>query len=280
MLFVPELTSAAPAAAAVEDKSPRACTAVAGFEKVVKDYPVGVCRRGCLRALDGISFELKPGEVFGLLGPNRAGKTTLVKLLLSLCQPTSGIVTRLGRPGQDRSTLARVGYVHENHAFPRYLTATALLEFYGALSLLPEPVVRERVSKLLAIVGLADRAREPIARFSKGMVQRLGVAQAMINDPELLVLDEPSEGLDLAGRAMVRDLAADQRRKGRTVLLVSHVLGEVEQICDRIGVVVAGKLVFLGKIADLTRARGNGELRSLEQALRELYDKQSPCSSR
>jgi ABC-2 type transport system ATP-binding protein len=247
---------------------------VAEFNQVVKDYPIGLFGRNKLRALDGVSFRLEKGEVFALLGPNRSGKTTLVKLLLSLCQPTSGQVLRLGRPAVDRATLARVGYVHENHAFPRYLTATSLLQYYGALSLVSEPDVLARAPKLLEIVGLADRAHEPISRFSKGMVQRLGVAQAMINDPELLVLDEPSEGLDLGGRKMVRDLAAQQSKKGHTVLLVSHVLGEVEQICDRVGVVVAGKLVFLGTMGELTRFKG--QTRPLEQALRELYDKHTP----
>jgi len=245
---------------------------VAEFHEVVKDYPVGILSRRRLRAVDDVSFALEAGEVFGLLGPNRAGKTTLVKLLLSLCRPTSGQVMRLGKPASDRSTLARVGYVHENHALPRYLTARGLLQYYGALSLLPEPEVLARVPQLLEIVGLADRAREPIARFSKGMLQRLSVAQAMINDPDLLVLDEPSEGLDLAGRTMVRELAAEHRKRGRTVLLVSHVLGEVEQICDRVGVIVAGKLVFLGKLAELTRDKTKGGTRPLEQALRELYD--------
>ena len=255
-------------------------SAVAQFDQLVKDYPTGILGRQKLRALDGVSFRLEPGEVFGLLGPNRAGKTTLVKILLSLCRPTAGAVTRLGKPVADRSTLARVGYVHENHAFPRYLTATGLLQYYGALSLLPEPVVLARVPKLLEAVGLADRAREPIARFSKGMLQRLGVAQAMINDPDLLVLDEPSEGLDLAGRKMVRDLAADLRGKGRTVLLVSHVLAEVEQVCDRVGVLVAGQLAFLGKLSELVRDRTHGGTRPLEQALRELYDKPSPRPAR
>jgi ABC-2 type transport system ATP-binding protein len=254
-------------------EGPGARLAAAEFHQVVKDYPIGIFRRRKVRALDGVSLTLAPGEVFALLGPNRAGKTTMVKLLLSLCRPTSGSLVRLGKPAADRSTLARVGYVHENHAFPRYLTATGLLQYYGALSLMPEPEVRERVPKLLEIVGLADRAREPIAGFSKGMVQRLAVAQAMINDPDLLVLDEPSEGLDLAGRKVVHDLAAEQRKRGRTVLLVSHVLGEVEQICDRVGVLVAGKLVFLGTLNDLTRDRSKGGTRPLEQALRAVYDK-------
>ena len=139
-----------------------------------------------------MSFSINPGEVFGLLGPNRAGKTTLVKVLLSLCRPTQGRVNRLGRPAADRDTLSRVGYVHENHAFPGHLTATRLLEFYGSLTLVPCEDLGRRISVLLERVGLADRARESIARFSKGMVQRLGLAQALLNEPDLLVLDEPT----------------------------------------------------------------------------------------
>ena len=247
--------------------------AVAEFDQVVKDYPTGLFGRAKLRAVNGVSFRLERGEVFGLVGPNRAGKTTLIKLLLSLSTPSAGRVMRLGKPATDRSTLARVGYVHENHAFPRYLTATGLLEYYGALSLLPEPEVKARTPQLLELVGLADRAHEPISRFSKGMVQRLGVAQAMINNPDLLVLDEPSEGLDLAGRAMVRELVAQQRSKQRTVILVSHQLSEVDEVCDRVGVIVGGELVFLGKTADLKRDRTKGGSRTIEQALRDLYNK-------
>lgn len=236
------------------------------FHDVVKDYPTGILRRGRLRALSGVSLRIEPGEVFGLLGPNRAGKTTLVKLLLSLCRPTSGHIDRLDRPANDRRTLARVGYVHENQAFPRYLTAAALLEYYGALSLLSETMVKERAPRLLDLVGLADRAHEPIARFSKGMIQRLGVAQALINDPELLVLDEPSEGLDLNGRQVVRDVVADYKRHGRSILFVSHVLPEVELICDRVAILSGGKLVFQGSLADLKRGG-----RSMEQAVKERY---------
>jgi ABC-2 type transport system ATP-binding protein len=246
---------------------------VAEFANVVKDYPTGLLRRSKLRAVDGVSLRIEPGQVFGLLGPNRAGKTTLVKLLLSLSRPTSGQVLRLGQPATDRRTLARVGYVHENHAFPRYLTATTLLEYYGALSLLSEADVKSRVPGLLELVGLADRAKEPISQFSKGMVQRLGVAQALINEPDLLVLDEPSEGLDLAGRRMIHDVAAKLRNQGKTVLLVSHVLGEVEQICDRIAVIVGGKIVSTGSVQDVTRDPKSGKSRSLELSLRELYER-------
>lgn len=246
-------------------------TAFATFENVSKTFPVGLLGRREVRAADQVSFDIQPGEVFGLLGPNRAGKTTLVKILLSLCRPSSGQVTRFGRPASDRRTLGRVGYMHENHAFPRYLSAAALLEYYGAMSLVPYEKVRERVPVLLERVGLADRDREPIGGFSKGMVQRLGLAQALVNDPELLVLDEPAEGLDLEGRQLLRSVIEEQRRRGRAVLLVSHVLAEVEQLCDRVAVLVGGRLAFAGPLSELTRDSVTGEALGLERALRGVY---------
>ena len=248
-------------------------TTVAEFIDVSKTYAHGWPRRP-VAAVEGVGLRAEAGEVLGLLGPNRAGKTTLIKMLLGLCRPTGGEVLRLGRPAADRATLARVGYVHENQAFPRYLTAAGLLEFYGALSLVPYQQVRERVPQLLERVGLADRSNEPIARFSKGMLQRLALAQALVNDPELLVLGEPLEGLDLSARQTLHEVVRDLRKQGRTVLLVSHVLGEVEQLCDRVSVLVGGKLVFVGPLAELTRSRG-GKGRSLEEALRDLYRKVS-----
>jgi ABC-2 type transport system ATP-binding protein len=171
--------------------------------------------------------------------------------------------------------LAGVGYVHENHAFPRYLSAAELLDYYGALSLVPPEVLRQRVPQLLARVGLADRRAEPISRFSKGMVQRLGRAQALVNDPKLLVLDEPTEGLDLEGRQLMREVVGEVRNRGGSVLLVSHVLGEVEQLCDRVGVLVGGRLVYLGTMADLLR--GADGPRTLEQALQGLYAGRPPA---
>ncbi len=249
--------------------------AAAEFDNVSKVYAGGVLRRRDIAALRDVSLRVEPGEVLGLLGPNRAGKTTLVKVLLSLCRPSAGEVRRLGRPLADRATLARTGYVHENHAFPRYLGARALLEFYGALSLAPYEVVRERVPRLLERVGLADRGDEPIARFSKGMIQRLGVAQALVNDPELLVLDEPTEGLDLEGRQLLRDVVRELRGRGRTVVLITHVLPEVEQLCDRVAVLVGGRLRFAGPLAALTR-KPDGSPRKLEQALQELYTAPTP----
>jgi ABC-2 type transport system ATP-binding protein len=246
-------------------------TAAAEFTDVCRDYTTGLIPRRTLRAIDKVTFRMESGEVFGLLGPNRAGKTTLVKMLLSLCRPTSGQIVRLGQPVTDRSTLARVGYMHENHAFPRYQSARELLWCYGAMTLIPYERLGPRVDELLALVGLADRSSEPISRFSKGMVQRLGLAQSLLNEPDLLVLDEPTEGLDLEGRVLLRSVVERQRQSGKTVLLVSHVLPEVEGLCDRVAVLRNGRLVFLGKVVELTRDT-EGRQRTLEQGLRQLYE--------
>ena len=246
-------------------------TAAVEFVDICRDYTLGLWPRRTLRAVDRVSLRIEPGEVFGLLGPNRAGKTTLVKMLLSLTRPTSGSIIRLGQPVADRRTLGRIGYMHENHAFPRYLSARELLSLYGALTLIPFEKLGPRVEELLARVGLADRAGDPVVGYSKGMVQRLGLAQSLLNDPELLVLDEPTEGLDLSGRMLLREVMAEQRRRGRTVLLVSHVLPEVENHCDRVAILRRGGLAFCGKVADLMRSN-SGSPRSLEQALLELYE--------
>ncbi len=246
-------------------------TAVAEFIDVSKTYR-GRWRRGFeVEALRGVSFRIEPGEVFALLGPNRAGKTTLLKILLGLCRASAGQVFRLGRPVRERLTLARVGYMHENQAFPRYSSAERLLHFYGSLSGLSQSTLRVRVPALLKRMGLADRAHEPIARFSKGMVQRLALAQSVLAEPELLVLDEPMEGLDLGARLLLEELVALQRDAGKSVLVVSHALGEVAQVCDRVAVLVEGRLGHLGPLASLLRDPTTGRRRSLEAALRPIY---------
>jgi ABC-2 type transport system ATP-binding protein len=246
-------------------------TAVVEFERVTKDYPLGLTGRRCLRALDQVSFSVARGEVFGLVGPNRAGKTTLIKILLALCRPTSGNVLRLGQPLKRRATLARIGYLHERQAFPPYLSARDILQYYGALALVPHGDLRQRVPALLEQVGLADRADEPISRYSKGMIARLGLAQALVGNPELLVLDEPTEGLDLAGKQLVRDTVHEQRRQGKTVLMVSHAAAELEALCDRAAVIVGGKLAFQGTLAELTADPADGVRRPIEQALSRWY---------
>lgn len=243
------------------------------FDQVAKTYKTGLTGGQGVVALRGVSLTVPAGSVFGLLGPNRAGKTTLVKLLLSLCKPTAGTITRLGAPIADRTTLARVGYMHENHAFPRYLSAAELLHFYGGLSGVPSEQLGPRADALLGRVGLADRQHEPIARFSKGMVQRLGLAQALVNEPDLLILDEPTEGLDLFGRQLMRQVVREFKAAGKTVILVSHVLPEVEELCDKVGVLVAGKLVHTGPLVSLLKDPRTGDSRTLEAALKPLYER-------
>jgi ABC-2 type transport system ATP-binding protein len=246
-------------------------TAAAEFVDVSKTYQVLLRPGQTIQALCGISFRIEPGEVFALLGPNRAGKTTLLKILLGLCHPSGGRVFRLGRPLSERDTLARIGYMHENQAFPRYLTATTLLEFYGELAWIPAALLKTRIPVLLERLGLADRAREPIARFSKGMVQRLALAQALLTEPDLLVLDEPLEGLDLSGRELLHEIIVQQRGAGKTVLVVSHALGEVAQVCDRLAVLVQGRLAYLGSLASLLRDPKTGGEQSLTAALGPIY---------
>jgi ABC-2 type transport system ATP-binding protein len=246
-------------------------TPVAEFVDVSKTYRVPLRPGRTVEALRGVSFGIEAGQVFALLGPNRAGKTTLVKILLGLCRASGGRVLRLGCPLSERGTLARVGYMHENQAFPRYLTAAALLEFYGDLSWIPPAVLKTRVPALLERVALADRAHEPIARFSKGMIQRLALAQALLAEPDLLVLDEPMEGLDLNGRLLLQEIVAQQRSAGKTVLIVSHALGEVAQVCDRLAVLVEGRLAYHGPLAALLRDPDTGGVRSIEAALKPIY---------
>ncbi|MCE9534078.1 MAG: ABC transporter ATP-binding protein [Planctomycetes bacterium] len=247
-------------------------SAVAVFDNVSKFYATGLFGRTGIQAVKGVHLTIPRGTVFGLLGPNRAGKTTLVKLLLSLCRPTEGTITRLDKSVRDQATLARVGYMHENQHFPRYLTASELLGYYGGLALVPTETLRPRIDALLKRVGLTDRMNEPISQFSKGMVQRLGLAQALLNEPDLLILDEPTEGLDLLGRKLLREVIAQQKARGGTVILVSHVLTEVEQTCDRVAVIVGGKVVKVADLKDLTRDPKTGQPVSLEKTLQPLYE--------
>ncbi len=245
------------------------------FQNVSKIYHVGLLRRRAIHALRDVSFQVPGGCVFGLLGPNRAGKTTLIKVLLSICRPTSGTVLRLGRNAAVRSTLARVGYLHESPSFPRYLTARALLDYYGALSLLPRRELAARIPRLLDEVGLNDRAGEAIAAYSKGMLQRLALAQALVNDPELLVLDEPTEGLDLSAHKLFHEVIRRRKAQGKTAILVSHSMDDVGRLCDELAVLRGGQIAFQGMLADLT-GEGPGDVDSLREALEPIYAGAAP----
>lgn len=248
----------------------------ARFENVSKRYRAGLLGTRSVQALADISLSIPEGEVFGLLGPNRAGKTTLVKILLSICRHNRGSITRLGRAWHDRRTLARVGYMHESQAFPRYLSASEVLHYYGSLALVPRSVVRQRAGELLERVGLADRQNEPISRFSKGMLQRLALAQALINDPDLLVLDEPSEGMDLLGRQFLHMLVHERHRAGKTVVLVSHSCFDIAALCTRVAVLRAGKLAFQGTLAEMAGAKSQIGPFDVEHSLETLYAGTAP----
>jgi ABC-2 type transport system ATP-binding protein len=242
------------------------------FQNVSKTYHLGLLRRRTIHALRDVSFKVRGGCVFGLLGPNRAGKTTLVKALLSICRPTAGTILRLGRDAAYRGTLARIGYLHESPAFPRYLTARAFLDYYGALSLLTRREVAMRIPRLLDEVGLNDRAGEAIAAFSKGMLQRLALAQALVNDPELLVLDEPTEGMDLSARKLLHEIIHRRKAEGKTAILVSHSMADVGRLCDELAVLRGGQVVFHGMLAELTgQASQEGDVDSLQEALEPMY---------
>lgn len=240
----------------------------AEFLAVGKEYRSGWPGRRRIVAVRDASLAICPGEAVGLLGPNRAGKTTLVKLLLSLCSPTRGRVFRFGHPASDWRTLARVGYLHEHHVFPVYYTASQLLAYYGVMS--RAAAAAGRIPQLLERFGLAEFAHTPIARLSKGMVQRLALAQTLVNQPDLLVLDEPNEGLDLEGKRLLREIVVEQKRRGGSVLLVSHAAAEAEKVCDRLAVMVEGRLVHVGAPATLTQVADGGR-RPIENALHELY---------
>ncbi len=205
-----------------------------------------------IHALRGVNLQVGRGEVFGLLGPNGAGKSTLVKIMMTVVRPTHLLGTILGRPVGHRAKLARIGYLPENHRFPGYLTGAKLLDFFAALSKVPRAQRRRRAARLLEQVGMSQWADTRIDQYSKGMMQRLGIAQALMNDPELVVLDEPTDGLDPVGRREVRNLLLDLKRQGKTVFLNSHLLSELELVCDRVAILVEGLIARQGTLRELT----------------------------
>ena len=202
-------------------------------------------------AVDGLDLAVQPGEIFGLLGPNGAGKTTALKLLLGLLRPDAGEVRLFGKPPQDVAARARLGFLPENPYFYDYLTAAEFLDFYGRLHGVPAAERKRRIASAIARVGLAGREGTALRKFSKGMIQRLGLAQAIQHDPELVILDEPMSGLDPIGRREVRDLILAQRAAGRTVFFSSHILQDAEMLCDRVAIVFKGRLRAMGRLDDL-----------------------------
>jgi ABC-2 type transport system ATP-binding protein len=220
-------------------------------EELTKDYAIGFWRKRPYRALDRLSISIDPGEVFGFLGPNGAGKTTTLKLLMQLVYPTSGRAEILGHPVGHVATRQRIGYLPENPYFYDYLTAEELLSYFAQLFGYPAADRARRVSALLDRVGIGAERRLQLRKFSKGMVQRVGIAQALINDPEVVFLDEPMSGLDPLGRRDVRALILELREQGRTVFFSSHILADAQQLCSRVAVVAGGRLAACGRVSEI-----------------------------
>ncbi len=219
--------------------------------------------------LEGLDLEVRRGEVFGIVGPNGAGKTTTIKILTGLQAATSGEATILGQPYDQPETRLRLGFLPERPYFYEHLSARELLDFYGRLFDMPAPRRRERIEQLVERVELRRFADVPLRKYSKGMVQRVGLCQAIMHEPELVILDEPMSGLDPLGRAMVRDLILEERRRGATVCFSSHILSDVQELSDRVAIIVRGRLRGVGSVHELIgdrvrhvvlRVAGGGEL--------------------
>ena len=220
-------------------------------EALTKHYHVGFWRRRPYVALDALTLQVRPGEVFGFLGPNGAGKTTTLKLLMQLIYPTSGHAEILGKPVGDVGVRRRIGYLPENPYFYDYLTAEELLGYFAGVFGYAAADRRRRVSTLLDEVGIAAERRLQLRKFSKGMLQRVGIAQALINDPEIVFFDEPMSGLDPLGRREIRHLILRLRDRGCTVFFSSHVLSDAETLCSRVAIVAGGRLAAAGELSDL-----------------------------
>ncbi len=218
-----------------------------GLTKVFKDFWM----RTKARAVDGVDFEIRTNEIFGLLGPNGSGKSTIIKMILGLLHKTSGRLTVFGRLPTDVSIKKRVGFLPEESYLYRYLNARETLDYYGKLFGLDHRTRRRRIDELLDMIGLTQVAHRPIGEFSKGMTRRIGLAQALINDPEFLILDEPTSGLDPIGTHQVKDLLLELRRRGKTILLSSHLLADVEDVCDRMVMLYGGQIRAQGTADEL-----------------------------
>lgn len=220
-----------------------------GLEKIYK----GSGRKSQpIHALKPLDLEIPPGQIFGLLGPNGAGKTTLVKLLLGIVFPTNGTATIQGRAAGTTAAKQIIGYLPENHRYPSYLTGFGVLRYFGQLSGLDTPTIQRRSRELLEIVQMSQWANTRIRQYSKGMMQRIGLAQAMLNNPDVIFLDEPTDGVDPVGRREIREVIAELKEQGKTVFLNSHLLSEVELICDRVAIMNKGELVRMGTVKELT----------------------------
>ncbi|MBX9790598.1 MAG: ABC transporter ATP-binding protein [Pirellulales bacterium] len=241
------------------------------LSKVYRDF----WGRQKVRALKALDLEVRRGEIFGLLGPNGSGKTTTMKLLLGLLFPTSGEALVLGKPATDVTKNERIGYLPEESYLYRFLNAEETLDFYGRLFDMPAHRRRRRAAELIDLVGLSGAKRRQLREYSKGMTRRLGLAQTLINDPELVMLDEPTSGLDPIGTREMKDLILDLKAQGKTVLLSSHQLADVEDVCDRIAILHLGELKELGRVDSLLKVQDELAIRCTglnEAARQEISD--------
>jgi ABC-2 type transport system ATP-binding protein len=220
-------------------------------ENLTKIYK-GPKANGEIKALDNFSLSVSKGEIFGLLGANGAGKTTLIKVLLGIVHPTFGSAKIFGKDITDFSVRSKIGFLPESHKFPTYLTAEEVLYYFAELSGVEKNVIKQRAAKYLSLVRIEKWKKTKVKQFSKGMMQRLGLAQAMMNDPELIFLDEPTDGIDPLGRKEIRDILSELKEDGKTIFLNSHLLSEVEMISTTVGIMKTGKLLQYGKVEDLT----------------------------
>ncbi|VAX37054.1 Efflux ABC transporter, ATP-binding protein [hydrothermal vent metagenome] len=233
---------------------------IRNLTKIYRDF----WGRKKVRALNALSLDVKKGEVFGLLGPNGSGKTTTMKLLLGLLFPTSGEIEILGKPAADVSKNEQIGYLPEESYLYRFLNAEETLDFYGRLFKMSGKERRKRRDELIELVDLKDARKRQLKEYSKGMTRRIGLAQALINDPDLVILDEPTSGLDPEGRRKMKDIIVDLKDKGKTVLMCSHLLADVQDVCDRIAILYQGELKELGKVSDLLQSQGETQLLTSE----------------
>ncbi len=237
--------------------APQAAFQVSQLTKV---YNRGFRKEG-VRALESLDLHVAPGEIFGLLGPNGAGKTTLVKILLGLVKPSGGTATLLGHSVSDARARERVGYLPENHRFPGFLTGGEMLQLYGQLAGVSHRDRQRRVPELLDLVSMGRWRDTRIKQYSKGMMQRVGIAQAMISDPDVIFLDEPTDGVDPVGRKDIRDILLHLNGLGKTVFINSHLLSEIEQVCTRVAIMNHGRLAKEGTVSGLTSEASNYRLR-------------------
>jgi ABC-2 type transport system ATP-binding protein len=227
---------------------------VLSIENIHKSFSVGFIPQK-KEILQGITFSVAEGEIFGYLGPNGAGKTTTLKCVLGLIFPDKGTIELFGRPHLDPRAKERLGFLPENPYFYDYLTAREFLEFYGQLFGIKRHERKARIAALLELVGMEKAAGLQLRKFSRGMLQRIGLAQALINEPSLVLLDEPLGGLDPLGRKEIRDVIIHLREEGKTVFLSSHILQDIEMICDRVAIIVGGRIMSQGRLADLISER-------------------------